>query len=229
MQGEAGETFVIIDPVQMHNEAMIENRECKLKWEQYIRSEMLTGRQYSLATRLLFTYPVKQKTSVLLHQAFPILKYATMVEVDSGFVPRRGQFTALGNVDLQLCTAFDLEQHGRVFLLGVSCLPSTLSAKDCSLKIGALVPSDTNELTLSMINNGNPNDIYIFMVTLVVPFTGCRLCGACHDSTDTRTHMLKCGRCSKALQFPVWYCDKECQRLDYPRHKRRDGCGVAKK
>lgn len=226
---ESGETFVVLDPEMMHNEAMVENNGCKVAWEQYIRSELLTGRQYSLVTRMLYTYPVEKKTSVLLHQAFPILKHAVMADASLDLLPPCKQFRALGNVDFQFCTAFDIEHHGRVFLIGVSCLPPTLSAENCRLKIGVLVPSETNELTISMTNNGDPNDIYIFMVTLVVPFTGCSLCSSFEESEDTRTHMLKCGRCWKSLRFPVWYCDRECQKLDYKRHRRCDGCGVVKK
>jgi hypothetical protein len=40
--------------------------------------------------------------------------------------------------------------------------------------------------------------------------------------------MPKCGRCWKDLQFPVWYCDDECQRLDFKRHQGCDGCGRVK-
>ena len=226
---ESGETFVILDPMQMHAEAMQENRSCKAAWELYFRSEILPEKKYSLVTRMLYTYPVKKKTSVVLHQTFPILEHATMADVDPGFVPQRAHFKELGNVDLQFCAAFDTKHHDRVFLVGISCLPPTLTSKDCSLKIGLLVPSEANEHTLSMTNYGDLNDVYIFMVTLVAPFTGCRLCSVFGDSEDTHPHMRKCGKCWENLHFPVWYCDAECQRLDYKRHRRCDGCGCLKK
>jgi hypothetical protein len=221
---KADETFVIINPMTMHTEAMRENRSCKTTWEMYFRSELLTERQYSLVTRMMHTYPVKKKTSIILPQAFPVLEHATMAETDPTFLPQRVHLKELGNVHLQFCKAFDTVQHNRVFLVGISFLPHTLNSKNCSLKIGRLIPSYNDDYTLSMSNQGHIADMYMFMVTLVIPFTGCNRCSHFGKSDDTHPHMRRCGRCWKNLHFPIWYCDEECQRLDYERHRRCDGC-----
>ena len=226
---ECGETFVILNPMEMHEQAMVGNRPAKVQWEAYIRNELLNDKQYTLVTRLLYTYPVKRKTSVILHQTFPILENARIADKDPQLISRRHCLSELGNVEMQFCTAFDTKRDGRVFLMGISYLTPDLSTSNCQLKLGLLTPSQKTEVTLSMMNLGDPNDIYTFMVTMVVPYTGCKLCAAFSPPIDTRTRMLKCGKCWKHMQFPVWYCDSECQALDYKRHRRCDGCGGSKK
>jgi hypothetical protein len=221
----AQETFVILDPMQMHTEAMNSCQEYKETWEGYFRNHILTEQRYALITRILFTYPSKHKTSVLLHRTFPILKGAALSDFEPGFAIKHAQFNTLGNVDLKFCAAFDTREHGRVFLVAISCLPPDVDPDICGLKIGRLAPS-AKHLTLSMTNYGDPDDVHVFMVSLVVPFTGCRLCSQLGHSPDTRPRMRKCGRCWKNNGTPVWYCDPECQRLDYKRHRRCDGCGV---
>jgi hypothetical protein len=229
MSIERSETFVILDPMQMHEHAMIGNKPLKVQWEAYLRNELLNDKQYTLVTRLLYTYPVKRKTSVVLHQTFPILEDARLADKDPGLICKRHCFRDLGNVELHFCNAFDTVHFGRVFLIGISYLAPDLLSSNCQFKLGLLTPSQTAELTLSMTNLGNPSDIYTFMVTMIVPYTGCRLCATFSPPVDTRTRMLKCGRCWKDLQFPVWYCSTECQALDYKRHRVCDGCGVMKK
>jgi hypothetical protein len=220
------ETFVILDPMQMHTEAMNSCREYKETWEGYFRNHILTEQRYALITRILFTYPSKHKTSVLLHRTFPILKNAALSDFEPGFAIKNAQFNTLGNVDLKFCATFDTREHGRVFLVAISCLSPDPDPNICGLKIGRLAPS-AKHLTLSMTNYGDPDNVHVFMVSLVVPFTGCRLCSQLGHSPDTRPRMRKCGRCWKNNGTPVWYCDPECQRLDYKRHRRCDGCGAA--
>ena len=213
------DTFIITDPAQMHATAMSEHRQYKAMWERYFRSKVLPEQRYGLVTRMLFTCPDTPKTAVVLRHAFPALANATLSKFEPGFTIEPASFHELGNIDLQFCAGFDTPHHGRLFVVAISCLPPPLDPRHCSLKMGRLL----NEHTLAMTNSGG--HAYLFLVTLVVPFTGCQLCAAYGESKDTRTHMRKCGRCWRTRHFPVWYCSTECQRLDYKRHRSCDECG----
>ena len=231
------ETFLVKDAKRMHEEAMVENEASLKNWEWYLREEIFSKSQYTLCTRAIFTYPKEKKTSVLLTNAFPILREAKVSSICPEFVPDRKEFDTLGNVDLHFCSAFDTKNQGRVHLLGISVISSPAFRNKSRLQMGMLASSQEEEslivpadkrgkLTLSMTNLGNPEEIFLFLITMIVPFSGCRFCGRKGLPTKT-THsgMLKCGRCWKQNHFPVWYCDQECQKADYPRHTRNDGCG----
>ena len=209
---------VVFNPMQMHTVAVSENQHHKAKWQNYFRTEVLPEQRYGLVTRLLYTCPEKSKTIAILSQVFPVLENAAIANFELGFAIQRARFQELGNVDLQFCAGFDTQHNGRLFIVAVSCLSPDLDPTHCTLRIGRLL----DDHTLTMTNTDAKK--YLFMVSLVVPFTGCQLCSQIPDATDTRSHMRKCGRCWSTRHFPVWYCGRKCQRLDYNRHVRCDGC-----
>lgn len=228
------ETFLVPDAMDMHRNAYVENKACVNNWEWYLRKEIFRGQKFTLITRALHTYPKMKKTSVILHKAFPVLEKAVVSTINPDFVPMRSKIDALGNVQMHFVSSFDTRHHGRVHILGISVLESA-SPNQCTMQLGMISASNddgspsaarTPELTLSMTNlSQRPNDIFLFFATMVVPFTGCRLCGSMGESRTTHARMPKCSRCWSRLQFPVWYCSAECQRADYARHK--GGCGRA--
>ena len=231
------ETFLVIDASRMHEEAMVENAASQKNWEWYVREKIFTDCQYTLCTRAMFTYPKHKKTSVILTDAFPVLHEAKVSSIYPKFIPDRQEMDTLGNVDLHFCSAFDTKHYGKVHMLGISVISSPAFRNMSKLQMGMLTSSPEEEgivvpgekrgkLTLSMTNLGKPEEIFLFLVTMIVPFSGCRFCGrkGRHLKT-THPEMLKCGRCWKKNHFPVWYCDQECQKADFPRHSRNDGCG----
>ncbi len=220
--------------MRMHQNGLIENEECLKSWEWYLRTHIFQKQQFSLVTRVLHTYPKKKKTSVILHKMFPVLEKATLSTINPDFVPQRSEIDALGNVQMHFVSTFDTQNHGKVHMIGISILHDVaVGPNQCKMQLGAIAASDDDglpaagtkdpELTISMTNNGKVTDIHLFFATLVIPFTGCRLCRSMGDSCTTRTRMPKCSRCWSRLQFPVWYCSSTCQHTDFERH--RDGCG----
>ena len=239
------ETFLIKDAEQMHRDALTENHQSMKNWEWLLRTHLITDERYGLVTQLMFSYPRRLKTSVLLCQAFPILKGARIVEEHTKLHPDTNQnpqeLEDLSHVEFYFNTVFSTLHHGHVHLIGIGVLTSKEQRGSCSLQIGVLagqmrltdvspaIPSDKEGLTLSMMNkSNNPDEIFMFMVTMLIPFNGCTYCHSKGDDAQTRTtrtRMLKCGRCWKRLRFSVWYCNAECQRADRHRHRSQDGCG----
>ena len=235
---EMRETFLVPDAFQMHNTALIENEAVIKIWERYLRKEVFPGQQYTLITRALYTYQNMKKTSVILHRAFPILENATICTINPDFVPKRSDIDALGNVHMHFVSSFDTLNHGRVHLIGITAMGNP--DKRCTLKMGMVTASNPDgtpkppskergDLTLSMTNLGDLNDICLFFITMIVPFTGCRGCGFMGTSKTTRAKMSKCSRCWDNLLFPVCYCSKSCQVVDFQRHSKMDGCGCISK
>lgn len=74
---------------------------------------------------------------------------------------------------------------------------------------------------LSMTNSGDPDHMHMFLVTMLMPFQGCRLC----RSTVAQPGMVRCGQCWKTLSFPVTYCSRQCRLSDAKRHERDECCG----
>ena len=231
----------------MHEDALLENKEAMKDWERLLRTHLFTDQQYGLVTRLLFSYPNYAKTSVVLCQAFPILEGAAVVSSETTSPEeKRPSIDENGNIQVFFSTVFDTRHHGQVDLLGIGVILSDEHSNSCQLQIGILAEQSahTNEkirleetgLTLSMTNKGkDPSEIFLFMVTMMIPFKGCRHClrkSDGHTSTappqSTHARMLKCGRCWERLRFPVWYCNTDCQPAHYQRHHTQDGCGYVK-
>ena len=211
---------LITDINRMDEDAKTENMIPIKQWEQYLRCEIYPNRHITPVTRALFTYPSVTVTDVRLGDAFPVLKRATIVPICPELLPRCPQVELLDNVQLHFAVTFDTVWHGQVHLIAVS-VPETLRSRGkCHIQLKS---EDDEEITLSMTNHGDIEDLHIFFVTLIVPYRGCRRCRyeAIHDD------MYRCGKCWRKLQFPVIYCSKRCQSLDFMRHCKHEGCGPA--
>ena len=237
------ETFLIKDSSRMHKDALVDNQEEPKKWELFLRQHVFTDQKFGLTTQMMFSYPHKKKTSVVLCQAFPVLNGAKIIAEEKDFVisnKKAMRSSAMGNVELFFSTILKTHSHGHVNLLGISVLPSSELRDSCKLEISTILTNtkggesirlEETGLTLSMTNLGKKLDeVFLFMVTMVIPFTGCRKCmRSSNDTTTTHPQMLKCGRCWDKLRFPVWYCCAECQHADYARHRAQEGCGCINK
>jgi len=61
-----------------------------------------------------------------------------------------------------------------------------------------------------MTNHGDSDDTYMYCITMVVPYTPCYFC------KEVPKKLWKCSKCWLDLRFPVRYCCKKCQVLDFP-------------
>jgi hypothetical protein len=230
------ETFLVTNATQMHEEALTENRGSMKNWERFMRERLFPEARFGIVTRMLFSYPRQPKTSARLHQAFPVLEGAKFLGKDVDLLSQKPEcmrFKELDTVQLHFNSFFETRRHGVVNITGIAVLPSPIMRDLCRLQIGSLAPTKDDpggDMTLSMTNFGTePDTMFLFMVTMLVPFSGCRCCGkrTRPSSADpTRAHMRKCGRCWAQLRYPIWYCSVECQRSDHRRHRAEEGCGI---
>jgi hypothetical protein len=218
----------------MHKEAMIENTPALKEWEKYLRNKVFTDQKFTLITRLIFSYPRKHKTSVMMSQLFPVLMNARIESSEDAFSKNNSKISTLASFQVNFCSVFETRHHGHVQVLGVGLQGTDMQDDTCDLRIGLLTTTDhrlSNGLTLSMTNKGRPDKISLFMVTMVVPFICCRFCTRRNTSNHnepqtTHPRMMKCGRCWEKLHIPVWYCSRECQTADFHRHRSEEGCGI---
>jgi hypothetical protein len=227
------ETFLIKDALQMHKEAMIENAPALKEWELYLRHRIFSDQKFTLITRLIFSYPKKPKTSVMMSQLFPVLTNARIDSSEDNFTKKYLRTPSMGHFQVNFCSVFETRYHGHVQVLGVGLQPAEAKDETCDLRIGLLTTTDhrlSNGLTLSMTNKGSSDKISLFMVTMIVPFVCCRFCAkrtvSPHEPDTTHPRMMKCGRCWDKLHIPVWYCGRQCQTADFDRHRSEEGCGI---
>lgn len=223
-------THLVPDAMQMHRDACESNQQALDNWERYIRLEVYPDRRMGLSSRIVFTYPNAFKTSVLLDRAFPVLKHAELAPLAPEFMPPIETIEAIGNVRAHAMHAFTTPKHGTVHLLIVSVAEDPRTMHQCDINLGVVSSTSDDgspagdggplQLTLSMTNRGDLADIHLFFATLIVPFVGCKAC------TKTQPKMPRCARCWRQLGFPVWYCNQACQRADFARHCREEGCGL---
>jgi len=141
-----------------------------------------------------------------LCHAFPILCDATIVKSDYTF--DYNQFDAEHHRKAGMI-ALDTKHHGRVYVI-CSC-----RVEQYTLHLAADKGSTDGGLLFLIENRGDLGRTHTVLFVLLVPETGCAMCKKVGE------RMLKCGRCWKEAMFPVRYCSRECQQLDFPRHK---GC-----
>ena len=204
-------THLISDAMGMHQFALeVEGNRARLdEWEKSIRTEVFPNKPLRLISRLLFTCQNEQRTSILLHRAYPVLKDA---------FPAPVELTCTASL-----LAFDTRRFGKVHLL------LNYDRNECDVFQSFVSSSNTDgspsiekgrpEMTLTLHNKGDPNAVRLVHTTMVIFQEGCRAC------KQTGVKMQKCGRCWGRLHFPVCYCCKDCQTSDYARHRQEDRCG----
>ena len=206
-------THLISDATWMHQTALEDNEHLLETWEECLKVDIFQNKPLKLITRLMFTVPNKQRTSVLLHRAYPVLKDAHPAAVDIT--------SPSANVFI---LAFDTDRFGKVHLL------MTYNKDECDVLQSFIASSNADgtpsavggrpEMTLSMQRKGDPDKVNLVYTSMVIFQNGCKAC------KRTGVKMQKCGRCWEKLNFPVYYCCKECQKSDYTRHCQEERCGT---
>ena len=211
----------MFNPSKMHTAACAieQNAQAMQAWERFMQTELFTAVEFSTVTRLIFTCPKFRKTSVMLMDVFPALNGATLAPMSTEYTPDIEIIERLGNVRAHGMLSFDTLHHGQVHLLTISVAENPTAKDQCEISLTNESP-ESLDFMFTMTNHGDLDNVHLFFTTLVVPFAGCKTC------SKKTSSMTKCMQCWDTMQFPIWYCGKQCEHADGERHRTQEGCGT---
>lgn len=125
----------VTNALAMHLLGERDNREAIKAWESFLRAHV-TKLQYTLLTRALFTVHKKQCTNVLLEDAFPVLRGASLAPIHREV---EATFIALDCHHLGACAqmamSFETAHHGPVHLMAISIAERPHTAQEGHLRL----------------------------------------------------------------------------------------------
>ena len=177
------------------------------RWEKFLKRTVLSTN--SVCVRVTIATAMSTQSDrvnqLLLHEIFPVLKNARVS--NDGL---RVQLITHDDFRMDVAVSFETQAHGLVTFIGASVDDDLMNRARCNMQFRM-----TNDgPAFVMTNYGDLDDTHMYCITMVVPYTPCYFC------KEVPKKLWKCSKCWSDLRFPVRYCCKKCQVLDFPTHRR---------